>query len=46
MQHLTRDANGLLIPKPECPTEMLHEIREYFLSRNEDEGVPKIAGFS
>ena len=35
-EHLTHDENGILIPSPECPTEMLDEILNYFKERNED----------
>ena len=36
--HTTYDTNGLIIPTPECPKEMLDEILTYFSERNEDEG--------
>ena len=35
-EHLTHDENGILIPSPECPSEMLVEILNYFKERNED----------
>jgi hypothetical protein len=35
-EHLTHDENGILIPSPECPREMLDEILNYFKERNED----------
>uniref|UniRef100_A0A6C0DJY1 Uncharacterized protein n=1 Tax=viral metagenome TaxID=1070528 RepID=A0A6C0DJY1_9ZZZZ len=35
-EHLTHDENGILIPTPECPREMLDEILNYFKERNED----------
>ena len=35
-EHLTHDENGILIPSPECPSEMLDEILNYFKERNED----------
>jgi hypothetical protein len=37
-KHITYDVNGLIIPTPECPKEMLDEIFTYFSERNEDEG--------
>jgi hypothetical protein len=36
-EHLTTDANGLLIPTDKCPVGLLDNILEYFGSRNEDE---------
>jgi hypothetical protein len=35
--HFTKDANGILIPKSECPEGLLKEIINYFKSRNDDE---------
>jgi hypothetical protein len=35
--HVTYDTDGILIPTPECPKEMLEEIFGYFQERNEDE---------
>jgi len=35
-EHLTHDENGILIPTPECPHELLDEILNYFNERNED----------
>jgi hypothetical protein len=35
-EHLTHDENGILIPTPECPHELLDEILNYFKERNED----------
>jgi hypothetical protein len=35
--HVTYDTEGILIPTPECPKEMLDEIFGYFQERNEDE---------
>jgi hypothetical protein len=34
---LTRDSRGLLIPGPEFPNRLLHDIWIYFKSRNEDD---------
>ena len=35
--HLNKDNNGILIPSDECPKELLDDIYNYFLERNEDE---------
>ena len=35
-QHLTKNSDGLLVPTKDCPKEMLDEIYNYFLERNED----------
>jgi hypothetical protein len=37
LEHVTRDANGILIPTKTCPVEILEKICEYFYARNEDE---------
>lgn len=37
MKHITRNADGLIIPTPECPKELLQDILKYFQERNEDE---------
>ena len=37
-KHITYDSNGLIIPTPECPKEMINDILTYFSERNEDEG--------
>jgi hypothetical protein len=37
--HITKDSNGLLIPTDECPKQLLDDIYNYFLERNEDEGL-------
>jgi hypothetical protein len=34
---ITKDKNGLLIPTEKCSQELLNEIYNYFLERNEDE---------
>ncbi len=34
--HVTHDKNGLLIPTPECPKQLLELIFQYFSERNED----------
>lgn len=36
--HVTKNADGLLVPTASCPQEMLDAIKQYFLERNEDEG--------
>ena len=36
-RHLKYDKNGLLIPTPDCPKQMLTEIMDYFKERNEDD---------
>jgi hypothetical protein len=44
--HVTYDTNGVLIPTPECPTELLVDIMNYFKERNEDdiyENPPQVA---
>lgn len=35
--HLTKDTNGLLIPSKDCPKNMMNDIMNYFVSREEDE---------
>lgn len=35
--HVTKNDNDLLVPTPQCPREMLDEIKTYFFSRNEDD---------
>ena len=40
--HITKDKNGLLIPTEKCPQKLLDDIYNYFLERNEDEGLSKI----
>ena len=35
--HVTYDENGLLVPTPACPKELLQDIRDYFFSRFEDD---------
>ena len=40
--HITKDKNGLLIPTEKCPKKLLDDIYNYFLERNEDEGLSKI----
>lgn len=39
MEHVTHDANGLLIPTKEMPVEIVTKIKSYFYARNEDEFV-------
>lgn len=34
---LTKNAQGVLIPTPECPRQLLRDIMQYFWERNEDE---------
>jgi hypothetical protein len=36
--HLTTNKDGLLIPSPECPPQLIADIFQYFSERNEDEG--------
>jgi len=36
-KHITRNEDGLLVPTPECPPELLNDIMHYFCERNEDE---------
>ena len=36
--HVTRNADGLLVPTAACPQGILDDIKLYFLERNEDEG--------
>ena len=36
-KHITHNSDGLLIPTPECPQELLNDILQYFKERNEDE---------
>lgn len=40
--HITIDFNGLMIPTVNCPQELLKDIYNYFKSRNEDSGLPKV----
>lgn len=35
--HITKNKDGLLVPTPDCPPQLLTSILEYFLERNEDE---------
>jgi hypothetical protein len=35
--HITKDANGIIVPTTDCPKEILELIKEYFYERNEDE---------
>jgi hypothetical protein len=37
-KHITENADGLLVPTPQCPPKLLSDIMNYFLERNEDEG--------
>jgi len=37
MKHITRNADGLLVPTLECPQGLLDDIMQYFRERNEDE---------
>ena len=36
-KHLFRDENGILQPTDECPKELLNDILNYFVERNEDD---------
>jgi len=36
--HVTKNDQGLLIPTKQCPKQLLDDIMEYFIVRNEDEG--------
>lgn len=38
-KHIKKDINGLLIPTENCPQKLLDDIYNYFLERNEDEGL-------
>jgi len=38
-KHVAKNAQGLLIPTPECPLQLLKDIMGYFYSRDEDEGL-------
>lgn len=42
LMHIKKDNNGLLIPTESCPKKLLDDIYNYFLERNEDEGLSKI----
>jgi hypothetical protein len=35
--HITKDEKGILIPTPEFPEQLVKDIYQYFLERNEDE---------
>ena len=35
-EHMTLNADGLLVPTGSCPTELLEDIMNYFRERNED----------
>ena len=35
--HMTLDENGVIIPSPECPLELLQDIMHYFGERKEDD---------
>jgi len=37
IRHVKKNADGLLVPTPECPQEFLDEIFHYFEERKEDE---------
>jgi hypothetical protein len=41
--HITKNADGLLIPTAECPQKILDDILLYFQERNEDEGYAAAA---
>jgi hypothetical protein len=32
-----KDETGLLLPTKECPQDLLDDIKQYFIERNEDE---------
>lgn len=36
-KHLCYTKEGLLVPSKDCPKELLDDIKNYFVSRNEDE---------
>jgi len=36
-KYITKNKDGLLVPTPECPPELLADIMQYFRERNEDE---------
>ena len=36
-KHISYDKNGILVPTNECPIELLKDIYNYFLERNEDD---------
>jgi len=42
--HLQVDDNGLFTPSKHCPKELLDDIFNYFVERNEDEGVLEAIG--
>jgi hypothetical protein len=35
--HLTKNDLGLLLPSKDCPQQLLDDIKQYFIERNEDE---------
>ena len=44
-QHLHLRPDGLIVPSPECPPQLLADIYDYFAQRNEDEGLKENLGF-
>lgn len=40
--HVTHNAEGLLVPTPECPKDLIEGIYTYFSERNEDEGYEEV----
>lgn len=36
---MTKNKDGLIIPSKECPQELLDDIMDYFVQRDEDSGV-------
>ena len=39
MAHLHLRPDGLIVPSPDCPPQLLKDIYDYFAQRNEDEGL-------
>ena len=39
MKHLHLRPDGLIVPAPACPPQLLEELYDYFAQRNEDEGL-------
>jgi hypothetical protein len=37
--HVTKRQDGLLVPTMACPPNLLQDINQYFLDRNEDEWI-------
>ena len=45
LKHLYIRPDGLIVPSPACPPQLLEEIYDYFAQRNEDEGLTENLGF-